>query len=82
MISEFPLKTCSITVASGSKSGFCERYSTLTELPFIILPSSAASTPAIIFNNVDFPVPLMPITPDLSPSFMPRFILLSNCFSL
>ena len=35
----------------------------------LIVPASASSLPASTFKNVDFPVPLMPMTPTLSPSF-------------
>jgi phosphoenolpyruvate synthase/pyruvate phosphate dikinase len=33
------------------------------------------SKPAIIFNRVDLPVPLIPITPIFSPSFIPKLTL-------
>jgi N4-(beta-N-acetylglucosaminyl)-L-asparaginase len=82
MTGESPLKICSSTAASASKLGSSGRYSILAELPLIILPSSACSTPARILSNVVFPVPFMPINPIFSPSFIPRLILLSSCFSL
>ena len=35
-----------------------------------MLPDEGAYSPTIIFNKVDFPVPLAPISPTLSPGLM------------
>ena len=76
------MKICCSTVALSSKSGFWIRYSTLTLPPIITLPLSGYSTPEIIFNNVDLPVPLIPITPILSSSSIAIEIFSSSILSL
>ena len=62
------VSTLSSTVISGSNTGFCGRYLTTIWLAQVTWPSSGSSSPAMIFNRVDFPVPLIPITPTFSPS--------------
>ena len=65
----FPLRTLSSMVSSGRNTGCWERKRTTTWLAFVTLPSSGSSSPAMIFSSVDFPVPLMPMTPTFSPSY-------------
>ena len=61
--------TCSNTLPCGSNSGICGRYEMRIPLVRMTLPLSGSSAPARIRKSVDFPVPLMPIIPTLSPSF-------------
>ena len=61
--------TCSKTLPCGSNSGICGRYEMRIPLVRMTLPLSGSSAPARIRKSVDFPVPLMPIIPTLSPSF-------------
>ena len=58
--------TFSSTVRLGSKTGFCGRYETFRPFLVMICPSSGSSAPAMIASRVDFPVPLIPITPTRS----------------
>ena len=60
--------TCSRTVASSRICGFCCSMLTCRFGLRAIVPLSGGSWPAITRRNVDFPVPLMPMTPVLSPS--------------
>ena len=45
------------TVCSGFKEGFCERYPILKSFEQVVVPLSASSIPAKIFNSELFPVP-------------------------
>ena len=63
---------CTRTVQSSSKCGDCGRYPIRNPETAVTVPSSAESSPAIIFNKVDFPVPFTPITPIFSPLFMEK----------
>ena len=54
---------------STTMGGFCSKRLTCTLGFREIVPASASSLPASTFKKVDFPVPLMPMTPTLSPSF-------------
>ena len=53
-----------------------------TALPLVSLPLSASSSPASILRRVDLPVPFMPMSPILSPSFMPKEILSKSILSV
>ena len=64
--------TFSRIVRSSSKTGFCGRQETFNPFDKTILPSSGSSSPDASFKKVDFPVPLIPITPTLSCSSMPN----------
>ena len=69
--SGLPRSTYSRIESFSAKSGAWARYVTVTSLPITTCPSSGELTPATIFKNVDFPVPLTPITPILSPLLTP-----------
>ena len=60
-------KTCSRIVASSRISGFWERKLTCTLGSRVTLPSSGSICPESTRRKVDFPVPLMPMTPTRSP---------------
>ena len=60
-------KTCSKMVASSRITGFWERKLTCTLGSRVTLPSSGSICPESTRRKVDFPVPLMPMTPTRSP---------------
>ena len=70
----FPSTTLSSTLLLLSNTGVCGRYAILSFPFLVILPSSASSSPARHFNSVDFPVPFTPMSPILSPSFIPKLM--------
>ena len=59
-------------MSSGLKIGFCGKKETPDSLLKIAVPLSGARTPAIQFNNVDFPLPFRPIRAAFSPRFSPK----------
>ena len=61
-------KTCSSTVASSSITGFWDSRLIWTLGFREMVPPSGSVMPERTFKKVDLPVPLMPITPTLSPS--------------
>ena len=60
--------TCSSTVASSSITGFWGSRLIWTLGFREMVPPSGSVTPESTFKKVDLPVPLMPMTPTLSPS--------------
>ena len=69
-------------VMPSGNSGFCGRYFIFALFALITSPSSVSMIPEIIFNKVDFPVPLTPITPIFSLSFIEKSVLVNSTLSV
>ena len=71
-----------ISLSSSDILNSCLKYPTRLFLSLIIFPESGFSSPAIILNNVVFPIPFNPIIPAFSPSSKEKLISFKTSFSL